>query len=474
MKRLISLLLVLMPALLLAEESWLGIYMQGAKIGHAHYRAADEERNGQKVRRNDSTSVMHMKMLGQELLVEIKSVSWSDSAGQLIESRHTIDSAGRTSNIRAMYHRDRIEVEVENGGQVDKRTLPLKEDMRILDDPFAPFLEGGTTLTAGNRLEFYVLDPMTTSLSRTVATVKGPAKVTVKDVEFDATLVELQDPRATMKAFISSKGDLIKVEGPMGLEMIPLSREEALGQSEEVPTADLALSSSIKPDRPLPEHEPLRRLRLRLTGENVPPLPIDKHQTARRDAEGWLLSVHPVPLTTARSVTIAEARAAQATWIQPSLYIPAESARFKSLAKEIVGAEQNALAASLLIKNYVYRQMKPNAGIGVLRGAEEVLTSREGVCRDYAILAATLMRAAGVPTKVISGLTYGQGSFFYHAWVEVWDGANWIGLDPTVAEDRLSATRIKLSEGNVEEAFVFPLLERVGINVLSYERYQSK
>ena len=114
--------------------------------------------------------------------------------------------------------------------------------------------------------------------------------------------------------------------------------------------------------------------------------------------------------------------------------------------------------------------MKANAGIGVLRDAGEVLKTKEGVCRDYAILTATIMRAAGIPTRLCSGLVNWDGSFYYHAWVEVWDGKRWLGMDSTVPYLQISATHVKLGDGNVEEAFTFTFLDKVKIEVLEAKR----
>jgi len=128
------------------------------------------------------------------------------------------------------------------------------------------------------------------------------------------------------------------------------------------------------------------------------------------------------------------------------------------------------IPAALAIKSYVNQTMRPNAGIGVLRDAGEILRTKEGVCRDYAILTVTLMRAARIPARLVSGVVNWQGVFYYHAWAEIWDGAKWIGIDSTVPEPQISAAHVKLAEGNVEGAFAFALLDKVKIEVLDARR----
>jgi transglutaminase-like putative cysteine protease len=125
------------------------------------------------------------------------------------------------------------------------------------------------------------------------------------------------------------------------------------------------------------------------------------------------------------------------------------------------------------IHDYVHDLMTPNAGIGVLRDAREILSSHEGVCRDYAILTATLLRAAKVPARVCSGLVYMDGAFYYHAWAEFWDSTQWIGVDSTLEIGELTPGHIKLAHGNVEEAFTFTVLDGVKVNVLE-KKQKSK
>ena len=75
---------------------------------------------------------------------------------------------------------------------------------------------------------------------------------------------------------------------------------------------------------------------------------------------------------------------------------------------------------------------------GVRTNAQEAWDKGQGVCQDMAQIAVSLMRAAGLPARYVSGylhpdpkaepgsISVGQS----HAWVEYWAGA-WTALDPT-------------------------------------------
>lgn len=83
---------------------------------------------------------------------------------------------------------------------------------------------------------------------------------------------------------------------------------------------------------------------------------------------------------------------------------------------------------------------------------EFLFTRRIGFCEHYAAAFATLMRVAGIPSRVVIGYHGGElnrlGNYVIvrqsdaHAWAEVWlKGTGWLRVDPTevIAPDRISS-----------------------------------
>ena len=86
-----------------------------------------------------------------------------------------------------------------------------------------------------------------------------------------------------------------------------------------------------------------------------------------------------------------------------------------------------------------------------------IFESRRGFCEHYAYAFVLMMRAAGVPSRVVAGYQGGEVNpvnktvivhqFDAHAWAEVWlKGEGWVRVDPTAA---VSPLRI---EGGLEQA----------------------
>lgn len=471
MKRIFVTMAMVLACMGAAQETYLGLYLQGNKLGYSSYKQTDDQLDGKAVKRNDSRTVLNAALLGAAMQMEIQSVSWSDANGRPLKMRFVNTSAGRTQTLDAIFKGQEILLDIVNNGAATKKTLKIPAGGMIVDDPLTPMVTGG--LKAGSSQTFYILDPTTASLIKNEIQLKGAAQVDVKGKKVQATRVDVIDPRANTTMYLSAKGDLIKAEGPMGIEMIPETMAEATGSANSTgyrPSIDLALVTSIKTDKPIKDPATLGFLKMRITGRNLSKLPSDVHQTIAGSGEKWLVTVHPPKQADFAGLTIAEAAKAKPGWIKPTHLIPSDTDEFKALAKQIVGGETNVKKAALKIRAYVQQNMRANAGIGVLRDASEVLKTKEGVCRDYAILTATLMRAAGIPAQLCSGLVNWDGSFYYHAWVEVWDGKRWIGMDSTVPNTQISATHVKLGNGNVEEAFTFTFLDKVKIEVMEARR----
>jgi len=91
-----------------------------------------------------------------------------------------------------------------------------------------------------------------------------------------------------------------------------------------------------------------------------------------------------------------------------------------------------------------------------LPDALEALETGEGDCNEHSVLYTALARAAGVPARIVVGLVYandgsGHAGFYYHAWVEVYTGNEWIAIDPTWDQVPADATHIAFVEGGVDE-----------------------
>ena len=81
-------------------------------------------------------------------------------------------------------------------------------------------------------------------------------------------------------------------------------------------------------------------------------------------------------------------------------------------------------------KNIKYDDKKANTvETGYIPSIDETLKSQSGICYDYSVLTAAMLRSIDIPTKLVMG--YKNDIEKYHAWNEVYLDGKWINLDTT-------------------------------------------
>lgn len=66
---------------------------------------------------------------------------------------------------------------------------------------------------------------------------------------------------------------------------------------------------------------------------------------------------------------------------------------------------------------------------GYLPDVDQTLESGKGICFDYAAVMAAMLRAQGIPTKLVIG--YLSPENIYHAWNQVYINGEWVWMDAT-------------------------------------------
>jgi hypothetical protein len=120
-------------------------------------------------------------------------------------------------------------------------------------------------------------------------------------------------------------------------------------------------------------------------------------------------------------------------------------------AREVVGGTPGVYAASVKLSRFVFRRLEKAYGVSRDR-ASEVLATGKGDCTEHALLFTALARAAGIPARQVHGLVYARyddavPALYWHAWVEVKSGEEWIALDPTFDQPVADPTHVVLGRG---------------------------
>ena len=445
-----------------ADESWTGIYLQKAKIGYSSTISSPLKDGRTKV---VSKSVIRSAMLGQNLEMSMESVSIYSAAGKISTMEFGMESGGRSLIVSAVFSPDKISAVSESGGQKSKKVIPIPAGAVVVEDASVKFLSEKNGAKGSSRT-YYVFDASSLSLVKTSVSGGGTEEISINGKTYKATVVRVEDPRAPMTMYLDSKGEMLKATGPMGMEMIPEPKAVAMKIGDAVVDVDIASASAIEPDKELSPVALQQKVVLRITGVDLSKMPSDGHQTVKKDGNGWLVSIHPVSPKANPGTQMIGSPGNMAQWTKPEVRVPSDDKMFNELAHKFIGGEKNATAAASKVREAVLGHIQGNAGIGVMRDAKEIWQTEEGVCRDHAVVMAAILRSIKIPTKLVSGMVYAEGKFYYHAWVEVWNGSQWIGIDSTRPSERLTAGHLKIAAGTVEDAFVSFLLDGAKIEVI--------
>lgn len=90
----------------------------------------------------------------------------------------------------------------------------------------------------------------------------------------------------------------------------------------------------------------------------------------------------------------------------------------------------------------------------VVDGASDTFLQGSGVCRDFAHLVIAMLRARGVPARLVSVYAPGLSPMDFHAVVEAWVEGRWCLVDATGLAPRESMVRIATGRDAADTAFL--------------------
>ncbi|NCP72307.1 transglutaminase domain-containing protein [archaeon] len=116
-------------------------------------------------------------------------------------------------------------------------------------------------------------------------------------------------------------------------------------------------------------------------------------------------------------------------------YINSDSSEIISMANYLKKSD-NALKELTNIIDWTYNFVEYDLSYSDKTvEAVNVLSERKGVCSEFAILAAAILRERGFPTRYVTGYANSTLDWQAHAWLEVYiPGQGWVLADPTFGE----------------------------------------
>ncbi len=153
---------------------------------------------------------------------------------------------------------------------------------------------------------------------------------------------------------------------------------------------------------------------------------------------------------------------AESMYLKSSDLVQSDSSEITALARQLTGNAKNQYEAVTAVTNWVADNIKYTFNPPQYDAAY-TLSTKSGNCQNFAHLAIALLRSAGIPARIVGGITLkepwkvpidarnsivqsmGQGG---HAWLEVWfPDLGWLPYDPQQSKQFTSSRHIKQSHG---------------------------
>jgi hypothetical protein len=443
------------------SESWMGVYMEGVKVGYSHSLESTYLKKGERFTRFLTESWMRVSRLGG-IPVEIVSAQESVYQGDETPLETEVRTKMSESEIvlQAEIQKDRI---LFRSGDKLIKEIPYTEKF-YLGVPLENIIEAGD-LQPGKKFTFPILDPLSHDISDSTFEVIGQEEVLIRGEKMKLWHVKTEMKSiipVVMEEWIDDEGNIWKSVSQasfMTTTSIRMPKEMAVEMSGE--NLDIAFSTLIPSNVTFENPLRVREVTFKLSGvapETVKGFPFgDGRQTLLENEKDFsLIRTDSQVFKEEESAFLPIKEDRFQNDLKSTTFCQSDDREIVETAKSIVGEEKNAWRAAKKIAEWVSREMKANYDVGFAT-ASEIIKNREGDCSEHTVIMVALCRAVGIPARAAVGVMYADGIFAYHMWPEVYVGrwidldAKWLAVDDETGEYYTDATHIKLGQSRLDE-----------------------
>jgi len=214
----------------------------------------------------------------------------------------------------------------------------------------------------------------------------------------------------------------------------------------------VALPSTVRIPSQLGDVRAIDSLRLRVTGKNAALIVPGPGQVVEKVDGGVLLTL------SSKAPPVRATKEEIESSLEDTFDTPHQHPAVRELMQQIVGDQKlSRRETARRMIEYIEKNMpydsdaEPNSVIDLIR-------DKRGVCRHFAALLTTMLRAADIPARYVTGLAGGgDDTFGMHAWTElVLEDGTWLAVDPTFGQLK-TTSHIRLPQNESGDVMTFEL-----------------
>jgi len=446
------------PAL---AENWYGIYVDNERVGF--YRQKISESSQGYLMEGDGSVRMKVMGFSKESSIRESYLTGKNLALRSFEVELTIN--GNQSRVSGKVGDGSIRIKSVHSDKTTDKQLKFRGE--VYPGPALNLYPLMRDSTPGKSYKILTFDPEEVKVKEIKISVIGAEKT--PDGQSALKLRNNLYPFVSNDIWMDSQGNTLLESVRDGLVTTKIEDPKTLGAfvgSVALSKKDLIYDFSlVRATPPIKEQQKLKGLKVEVSGWNDDlPLLQEGGQVVEKSGEGLITirtgsAVSAPPETTA--ATPLEA------YLKPAEKIEADAPEIVAKAKEITTGKGSQEEVVRALASWTADWLKDTVDDG--GSALASLTSRTGNCQTHARLYTALARAAGIPTRFVSGLVHLDGKgFLYHSWAESRLEGRWVAVDPTYNQVPTDPTHLKFFEGHLPEDMspIMAIIGRIKINVL--------
>lgn len=440
-----------------APETWMNIYQNKKKIGVVH-RKFHQLENGSF--QTEEIISMHLNTMGVTQALHLTTETDFKPDMSLSSFRFELNSSLFRFTAHGIAGKDSIILFSGLPHAQTKTVLPIKDIPHLSGSIYEAAFRGNMAIDQAR--EFSILDPSTLSIRKISVTRVADEVIPIMQKRVFTQQYCTDFMGAKHCAWLSKEGEVLRETGLLGLSMEKVSPEKAREGTNTGSVADLAQIASVPSNIKIAEPSKLAWIKFKVGGIEQPGLIL---QGGRQNFQQNILTITK-ELVPDSSVQDNDWTVTMQPFLKPSPLVQSDHRKIIAQANQIVSSSDSPHDKIRKITEWVYKNIKKLPVLSV-PNALEVLQHRRGDCNEHAVLTAALLRAAGIPAQIETGLVYLNGRFYYHAWNTAYTG-EWITVDSVFNQIPADVTHIRLSRGDGSEQLdLLGVMGKITLEVLS-------
>ena len=388
------------------EESYMGIYFKNERIGYVKNHMMKPTNDSFTL---DQEAVMNLNILDKTYPVEMNLTAELDDEYLLRSFQFNLISTFYELHAKGQVIGTEIHYSMNTGKAEASNIIHLNEAPFISTHMRSYLLQNN--IKEGEKYKIPYFDPVTMSGQESIVEYKGFKKEFIKERGRIYNLHHFIETIGGMRIdfYLDQDGNVIKETSPTGF--VFYSEPEFRAKDIISKGKELLSTVSVPAIGDIENLSGLSTISYRLT------LPEDQNFDLNQDRQIFnnnILTINKeeIPTENAR-ICIDNNNLLNAT-----PYIQSDNKLILEQAESIIANTTNDLQKVKELINWVYVNIEKKPVLSI-PDAVTTLRTRVGDCNEHAALFAALSRSVSIPARVAAGVTYHDGTFYYHAWNEV-------------------------------------------------------